>query len=384
MYRSRRIRIGSGIISIVFVAILIGITASECPAQQNTRLIFFDNNQLLMYSVQKNDSGDLLVLSSAVGVIDFTGSAAPGDQFVVKPDTNTNTQPPTPPFVLEAGQEGAGCLRVSWLQAGEPTVVSYVVSYGRSSVAGGGVASYEYKTSAGNTSSVDICQLQAGTWYCAVQARDYYGQLSAFSSESAVEITATAVLFTGFTARPRDHGVFLSWDLFTDEILRGFRLYRAETGNNDRQTTGYDELIFSESILGGESRYVEDHTVEPGAAYRYTILAVSETGNEAGFASATVVLPLSRVEMSQNVPNPFNPSTTIGYLLPSETPVRLEVFDVRGRSVVTLHNKITPAGRHKTRWNGEDRYGNPVSSGFYYYRLTAGKKTLQRKMLLLK
>jgi len=387
MYSNRRIRIGSwGLIFvvIVFVATVVGFSAGDCPAQQNTHLVFFNNYSLLMYSVQKTATGDVPVLSSPAGVIDYSGFANPGDQFVVRPDTNTNTQPPTPPFVLEAGQEGAGCLRVSWLQVGDPTVVSYIVSYGQSSVAGGGAASYEYEADAGNTNAIDICQLQAGTWYCAVRARNYYGQLSAYSSETAVELTATAVLFTGFAAQPGDYGVRLTWDLFTDEFLRGFRVYRTETGTQGRQFIDFDELIFSENILGSDSRHVEDRTVESGVTYRYTITAVSESGTEVGFASATAVIPVSRVEMSQNIPNPFNPKTTIGYLLPSEASVKLEVFDVRGRRVVTLRDEITPAGTHRVMWNGEDRYGNPVSSGFYYYRLTAGKKTLQRKMLLLK
>ncbi len=337
-----------------------------------------------MYSVQKNGTGALPVLSTPAGVIDYSGLAGPGDQFVVKPDTSTNTQPPVPPFVLDAGQEAAGCLRVSWLQSGDPTVVGYIVSYGMSSVAGGGAVSYDYQADAGNNGALDVCQLQAGTWYCAVRARNYYGQLSAYSSETAVEITATAVLFTGFSARPGAQGVYLTWDLFSDESLRGFRVYRTRIDNQSGQTGGFNQLIFREHTLDAESRHVEDGTVEPAVAYRYTITAVRENGSETGFASVTVVVPVSRVEMLQNVPNPFNPTTTIGYLLPSEASVKLEVFDVRGRRVVTLRDEVTPAGSHRVSWNGEDRYGNPVSSGFYYYRLTAGKKTLQRKMLLLK
>ena len=280
------------------------------------------------------------------------------------------------------GQEGAGCFRVSWLQVGDPTVVGYVVSYGRNSVAGGGASAYEYDADAGNTASLDVCQLQTGTWYAAVRAKNYAGQLSAYSSELSVEITPTAVLFTGFSAWPEDHGVRLSWDVFTDEFLDGFRIYRA--GVRGGQATGSDELIIAENVLGSESRFAADNSVVPGATYRYTIAAVRETGGEAAFATASVGIPVYEVELSQNVPNPFNPSTRISFLLPSEDHVRLDIFDVKGRSVVTLQNGIKPAGRHDVLWTGVDRYGNPVSTGFYYYRLKAGKKVLQRKMLLLK
>jgi hypothetical protein len=84
-------------------------------------------------------------------------------------------------------------------------------------------------------------------------------------------------------------------------------------------------------------------------------------------------------ELSQNYPNPFNAVTVISFQLPSVSAVRLEIFDILGRKIETLLDKEMPAGYHKLNWNATGR-----SSGIYFYRITAGKLTLSRRMLLIK
>lgn len=87
----------------------------------------------------------------------------------------------------------------------------------------------------------------------------------------------------------------------------------------------------------------------------------------------------------ENYPNPFNPVTTIRYSLPNAADVSLAVYDVSGRLVRTLvKNAKTPAGVFEAEWNGTDSAGNPVASGVYFYRLTAGTEVLTRKAVLLK
>ncbi|MCI0331098.1 MAG: T9SS type A sorting domain-containing protein [candidate division Zixibacteria bacterium] len=88
--------------------------------------------------------------------------------------------------------------------------------------------------------------------------------------------------------------------------------------------------------------------------------------------------------LNQNYPNPFNPQTTIVFSLPKSSQVKLEVFDLLGRSVVTLKEGSMTAGRHTLIWNGRDRTGRTVSSGIYLYRLKAGIFVETKKMLFLK
>ncbi len=89
-------------------------------------------------------------------------------------------------------------------------------------------------------------------------------------------------------------------------------------------------------------------------------------------------------ELFQNYPNPFNPVTSISYTLPEFVKIRLSIYNTLGQKVTDLVHQSQKAGRYTVLWNGKNNQGNTVSSGVYLYRLTAGNKVLQNKMLLLK
>jgi len=93
---------------------------------------------------------------------------------------------------------------------------------------------------------------------------------------------------------------------------------------------------------------------------------------------------VSGLRLLQNHPNPFNPMTTIVFTLPENMNVRLSIFDVGGTSIKTLLDGPVAGGFREVSWDGTDAHGNRVSSGIYFYRLTAGKKMISRKMVLLR
>lgn len=95
-------------------------------------------------------------------------------------------------------------------------------------------------------------------------------------------------------------------------------------------------------------------------------------------------LPAPETALAQNVPNPFNPSTTIRFALAARTPARLAVYDTKGSLVRTLVNETRGEGEHVVQWDGRDARGRQVSSGVYFYRLTAGSVVESKKMVLLK
>ena len=87
----------------------------------------------------------------------------------------------------------------------------------------------------------------------------------------------------------------------------------------------------------------------------------------------------------QNFPNPFNPETTIGYELAESADVTLQIYNVVGQVVRTLiAAESQSAGRYQMRWNGMDDRGVPVSSGVYFYQISAGEFQTVRKLMLLK
>jgi hypothetical protein len=90
--------------------------------------------------------------------------------------------------------------------------------------------------------------------------------------------------------------------------------------------------------------------------------------------------------LHQNFPNPFNPSTTILYDIPAESgsiPVRILVYDLRGRLIRTLADEVRKPGRQQVHWDGRDDRGHAVPSGIYLYCLESGKFTSTRKMIVL-
>jgi flagellar hook assembly protein FlgD len=94
----------------------------------------------------------------------------------------------------------------------------------------------------------------------------------------------------------------------------------------------------------------------------------------------------SRLTLFGNMPNPFNPSTTIRFSVPAggPRPYSLRVYDVRGALVRELASGQISGGMHEVRWDGRDERGAGVSSGVYLYRVTAGSESLTGKMALLK
>ena len=88
--------------------------------------------------------------------------------------------------------------------------------------------------------------------------------------------------------------------------------------------------------------------------------------------------------MDRNAPNPFNPSTVIGYQLPEAGQVRMVVYNLLGQEVRVLVNERMEAGDHKATWDGADVLGRRVASGIYFYRMQAGGFSATQRMLLLK
>lgn len=89
-------------------------------------------------------------------------------------------------------------------------------------------------------------------------------------------------------------------------------------------------------------------------------------------------------KLHQNFPNPFNPTTTIFYDVNKESNVKISVFDLLGREIVTLINQIEQAGSKSINWDGRDFTGNMVNAGVYIYQIEAEGFIQTKKMVVLK
>jgi len=88
--------------------------------------------------------------------------------------------------------------------------------------------------------------------------------------------------------------------------------------------------------------------------------------------------------LSQNYPNPFNSATTIDYSIPRQSRVTIDIYNLLGQKVKSLINEIIPAGNYTAIWDGTDSNNRSVSSGVYYYRISAGDMTDTKKLVLMK
>ena len=101
------------------------------------------------------------------------------------------------------------------------------------------------------------------------------------------------------------------------------------------------------------------------------------------FINSNDLIP-EEYHLSQNFPNPFNPSTTIHYSLPRNNFVHLRVIDLEGREVKTLINGFQTRGNKSITWNAKNNQGRPASAGMYFYLIESGEFFATRKMILIK
>ena len=173
----------------------------------------------------------------------------------------------------------------------------------------------------------------------------------------------------------------LSWDACPAADFQCFNVYRSSDPNF---VPSPSDLVHSTTGTGWN-----DPDYDGWAVY-YKVTALDFVGNESDPASAGTLTAVSEPVIPQtfglypNVPNPFNPTTSIRYdVPPSGGAVTLRIYDVSGRLVRTLVDGPQTAGQRTAVWNGRDNRGRSVASGVYFYRLQAPGYVKTLKMVLV-
>jgi hypothetical protein len=186
------------------------------------------------------------------------------------------------------------------------------------------------------------------------------------------------VELSSFNAISKGKGVELVWQTASETNNYGFEIEKKQSGSS-WTTLGFKQGQGTCNCVTNYS--YSDNTVNRGKV-EYRLKQIDRDGKftYSNIVEAVVGLSPNAVELSSNYPNPFNPSTSISFMLGTTGNASLIVYDVLGKEVAVIANGLFNAGEMNTfNFNASH-----LTSGVYYYRLTSDAKVETRKMLLMK
>jgi Secretion system C-terminal sorting domain/Right handed beta helix region len=192
-----------------------------------------------------------------------------------------------------------------------------------------------------------------------------------FSGSIPVELTS-------FTARNLDDKVILNWQTATEINNRGFEILRSAQNNKGE----WEHINFVEGK--GTTTEMTDYSyidrISCPGKYTYKLKQIDFDGtiSYSEEINVDVAEPMNFI-LYQNYPNPFNPSTTVQFALPSESRVKINIYNSIGQLVETLVDREMQSGYHEINFDA-----SKLSSGVYLYQLQAGEYNSMKKMILLK
>lgn len=215
-----------------------------------------------------------------------------------------------------------------------------------------------------------------------------------FPQEAGQTLPVTLSNFTAVVTS--ENFVNIAWTAETETNHSGYNLYRNEAKDLDNAIKINAHLIDQGSEIGTQNNYFyTDFEVYTNIVYYYWLESVSLNGASDFYGPLTVTIgdptqePLPPVvpmvtKLYNAFPNPFNPNTNIRYSLKEAGKVNIEIYNMKGQRIKAYHQEHNAPGYYQVSWDGRDENGRVVSSGIYLYRLTTGKYTAAKKMILAK
>jgi hypothetical protein len=207
---------------------------------------------------------------------------------------------------------------------------------------------------------------------------DYCSDFNYFAL-SSINVQPLPVELASFSGTASGNNVNLSWNTSYELNNTGFDIER-----KSKSDTTWKKISFMNGTGNSNSQInykYEDRNL-PLEKYNYRLKQIDNNGNYKYYTlqNEIIIGVPNKFELSQNYPNPFNPATKINFNLPVDSKVQLSIYDITGRLIATvINNESFSAGYHTVQFNG-----SLLSSGTYFYRMTAGELVQTKKMTLVK
>jgi hypothetical protein len=177
----------------------------------------------------------------------------------------------------------------------------------------------------------------------------------------------------------RGNDVEVTWKTISETNNFGFEIFRKRASENEWTKIGF--VSGHGTTLAPQSYSFVDRSLSFGE-YSYQIRQIDLDGTSEIFPpmNVTVGVTPEKAVLGQNFPNPFNPSTTINFVVPMTGHVEVRVYSVLGQEVATLFDGTAEGGKiHSAQFNASN-----LSSGLYFYTLTSHGKSETKRMILMK
>jgi len=240
----------------------------------------------------------------------------------------------------------------------------------------------EFNTSRGPTNPKAISDNMGGSIITFLgreetgSAYDIYASKINANGELGGDNIPLPVELISFSGKAKGSHIYLNWSTATEVNNYGFEIER-KTENTDWIKVGF---VAGNGNSNSPKEYSFNDKPLFGKVFKYRLKQIDTDGKFA-YSSEIEVQPGISVKfsVSQNFPNPFNPTTRIEFTIPSDNKVEVKVYSVLGTEIATLLNEYKEAGSYSIDFSASN-----LVSGVYLYRITSGKYSEIKKMILLR
>lgn len=190
--------------------------------------------------------------------------------------------------------------------------------------------------------------------------------------------TPTPICLGIFKAEAKPEGINLMWETASESENSGFILYR------DNEAIAFIEG--AGTTTESHTYSFTDNNVVPSNTYTYILADLSYANIENRFENKALTVSAAssdgidlNYEIKSAYPNPFNPMTTLEYILAETNNVEIDIYNMKGEKITSLVSGTQTAGNYSLSWNADN-----VQSGIYVLRISIGSHLETQKLLLIK